>query len=43
MKDCELNKDGHCTCYLKKCETIKDCAPKLIIRRNLESVNKLIS
>lgn len=42
MKNCELNEKGKCACYLKKCNDIKDCAPKLIIKRNMELVNKLI-
>lgn len=42
MKECKLNEKGKCTCYLKKCINIKDCAPKLIVKRNMESVNKLI-
>jgi len=35
---CNLNENGMCICYLKKCEEIKDCA----LKRNLETVNKLI-
>ncbi len=41
-KECNLNEKGFCTCYLKECVSILDCAPKLIIKRNMESVNNLI-
>lgn len=43
MKNCNLYDNGKCTCYLEKCELITDCAPKMIIKRNMESVNKLIT
>ena len=41
--DCKLNNKTFCECYLKQCYTIEDCAPKLIIRKNMEVVNNLIS
>lgn len=38
IKECNLNEKGHCTCYLKQCVEIEDCATKLIIKKNLETV-----
>ena len=43
IKECHLNKNGNCTCYLEKCVEISDCATKLIIQRNILTVNKLIN
>lgn len=43
IKDCQLNNKGYCECYLKQCNTIEDCAPKLIIKRNMVTVEKLIN
>jgi hypothetical protein len=42
-KECNLNKKGNCECYLKPCKEIKDCAPKLIMERNMKSINKIIN
>ena len=42
IKECHLNKNGNCTCYLKQCSAVADCATKLIIQRNMITVNKLI-
>lgn len=42
IPECHLNEKGKCTCYLKKCQDIQDCALKIITKRNLETVNKLI-
>lgn len=42
VKDCQLNDKGYCTCYLKQCYEISDCAPKLIIKKNMAVVNGLI-
>ena len=42
IKDCPLNEKGYCTCYLKLCKEVSDCAPKLIIKKNMLSVSKLI-
>lgn len=33
---------GFCTCYLKPCINIKDCAQKLITNRNSETVKNII-
>lgn len=43
MKECKLNENGFCICYLKKCNIIKDCAPKLIVKRNMDTVKNLIN
>lgn len=43
ITDCKLNKSGYCTCYLKLCYVVEDCAPKLIVERNMRCVNKLIN
>lgn len=43
IKDCQLNDKGYCTCYLKECSAVEDCAPKLITQRNMLTVNKLIN
>lgn len=42
MKECNLNENGYCICYLKRCYEIEDCAPKLIMERNLRVVKELI-
>jgi hypothetical protein len=43
MKDCHLNNKGYCECYLKQCNAIGDCTPKLITKRNMLTVEKLIN
>ena len=42
MENCQLNRKGYCECYLKQCNTIEDCAPKLITKRNMESVDSIL-
>ena len=42
IKDCQLNRKGYCTCYLKQCHEVEDCAPKLITKRNMESVDSIL-
>lgn len=42
MENCHLNNKGYCECYLKQCNTIEDCAPKLIVKRNMKSVDSLL-
>ena len=43
IEDCQLNDKGKCTCYLKQCWEVSDCAPKLIIKKNMLVVNKLLN
>lgn len=40
-KLCDLNEDGYCTCYLKSCDKIEDCAPKLLINKFWGQVNRI--
>ena len=42
IEDCQLNKKGYCTCYLKQCYEIEDCAPKLILKKNMQSINNIL-
>lgn len=35
IKECKLNKESNCTCYLKPCKEVDDCAVKLLIRKGL--------
>lgn len=35
IKDCKLNVEGFCECYLKKCTVIKDCSLKILIKKGL--------
>lgn len=34
MEECSLYKEGYCTCYLKQCLEVQDCAPKLLSKKN---------
>ena len=43
MENCQLSNKGYCECYLKQCNTIEDCTPKLIVKRNILTVEKLIN
>jgi len=42
MKECQLYEEGFCSCYQMMCEDIQDCAPKIITKRNLETVKNII-
>lgn len=33
IKECNLNKESNCTCYLKPCGKVDDCAVKLLIKK----------
>lgn len=33
IKECKLNKNSNCTCYLEKCSEISDCALKLMRKK----------
>lgn|GEM_PF-4596312 len=43
FKDCHLYKEGYCTCYLKKCIEVSDCAPKLTIKKNMNRVKEILN
>lgn len=42
MNNCPLIQSGYCTCYLKPCKNVNDCAAKIITKRNMETVNNLL-
>lgn len=35
IKECKLNKESNCTCYLKPCKGVDNCAVKLLIKKGL--------
>lgn len=33
IKECKLNKESNCACYLKSCKKVDDCAVKLLMKK----------